>query len=80
MFVPYYIQVAETIRGRILADQYGQGDLNPSSEELEKDFNFSAVTMLFMGNVYISTENKPAILTRIYYRGNLCSYRATLQL
>jgi DNA-binding GntR family transcriptional regulator len=45
MVVPYYIQVAETIRGRILSGQYGRGDLIPSSKELEKEFNFSAITI-----------------------------------
>jgi DNA-binding GntR family transcriptional regulator len=38
------------------------------------------VPLFFMENVYISTEDKPAILTQIYYRGDMCSYRATLQL
>jgi GntR family transcriptional regulator len=36
--------------------------------------------LFFMENVYISTEDKPAILTQIYYRGDMCSYRSTLQL
>ena len=45
MVVPFYIQVAETIRGRILSGQYGRGDLIPSSEDLEKEFSFSAITI-----------------------------------
>jgi GntR family transcriptional regulator len=45
MTVPFYIQVAETIRRRILADQYDQGDLIPSSGELEKEFRVSAITI-----------------------------------
>lgn len=43
--VPFYIQVAETIRGRILSGQYGRGDLIPSSGDLEKEFHFSAITI-----------------------------------
>ena len=45
MVVPFYIQVAETIRGRILSGQYGRGDLIPSSQDLGKEFNFSAITI-----------------------------------
>ncbi|HVN95142.1 MAG TPA: GntR family transcriptional regulator [Syntrophorhabdaceae bacterium] len=43
--VPYYVQVAETIRSRILANHYGEGDLIPSYRQLEKEFNISNITV-----------------------------------
>ncbi len=43
--IPYYLQVAETIRSRILANHYSQGDLIPSYRELEKEFNVSNITV-----------------------------------
>ena len=45
MNIPYYIQVAGTIRRRILADEYSNGDILPSSEQLEKEFKVSAITI-----------------------------------
>ena len=38
MTIPYYIQVAATIRKRILADEYSDGEILPSSEQFEKEF------------------------------------------
>jgi GntR family transcriptional regulator len=43
--IPYYLQVAETIRSRILANHYNQGDLIPSYRQLEKEFNISNITV-----------------------------------
>ncbi|MEJ2244875.1 MAG: GntR family transcriptional regulator [Acidobacteriota bacterium] len=45
MNIPFYIQVAATIRRRILADEYGHGEILPSSEQLEKEFSVSAITV-----------------------------------
>lgn len=45
MNIPFYIQVAATIRRRILSDEYDQGEILPSSEQLEKEFNVSAITI-----------------------------------
>ncbi len=45
MNIPYYIQVAATIRKRILADEYGDGEPLPSSEQFEKEFDVSAITV-----------------------------------
>lgn len=45
MTVPYYIQVAATIRKRIMADEYGDGEILPSSEQFEKEFNVSSITV-----------------------------------
>jgi len=45
MNIPFYIQVAATIRRRILADEYGHGEILPSSEQLEKEFKVSAITI-----------------------------------
>jgi DNA-binding GntR family transcriptional regulator len=43
--IPYYVQIAETIKRRILTDQYNQGDLIPPMQELEKEFDVSNITM-----------------------------------
>ena len=43
--IPYYLQVAETIRSRIIANHYSQGDLIPSYQQLEKEFNVSNITV-----------------------------------
>jgi GntR family transcriptional regulator len=45
MNIPYYIQVAATIRKRILADEYGDGEILPSSERFEQEFSVSAITV-----------------------------------
>jgi GntR family transcriptional regulator len=43
--IPYYVQVAETIRSRITTNWYKQGDLIPSYKQLEKEFNTSNITV-----------------------------------
>src|SRR5512141_2722251 len=43
--IPYYLQVAETVRSRIHAKYYKQGDLIPSYQQLEKEFNTSNITV-----------------------------------
>ncbi len=43
--IPYYVQVAETIRSRIVSNRYKQGDLIPSYKQLEKEFNTSNITI-----------------------------------
>ncbi len=43
--IPYYVQVAETIRRRIVMDHYGDGDLIPPTQELEKEFHVSSITI-----------------------------------
>lgn len=43
--VPFYRQVADTIRARIVDGQYKVGDCLPASAELEKAFNVSNITM-----------------------------------
>ena len=43
--IPYYLQVAETIRSRINAKYYNQGDLIPSYRQLEKEFKISNITV-----------------------------------
>ena len=45
MTIPYYIQVAATIRKRILADEYSDGEILPSSEQFEKEFSVSSITI-----------------------------------
>ena len=43
--VPYYVQIAETMRRRILRDHYGEGDLIPPTPALEKEFHVSNITI-----------------------------------
>ncbi len=43
--VAYYIQVAETLKGRIQSRQYRPGDLIPPERELEKEFGVSNITI-----------------------------------
>jgi GntR family transcriptional regulator len=43
--IPYYLQVAETIRSRIQTKQYNEGDMIPSYRELENEFKVSNITV-----------------------------------
>jgi GntR family transcriptional regulator len=43
--IPYYLQVAETIRKRIVAGAYIKGGTIPSYQELEKEFDVSNITV-----------------------------------
>jgi GntR family transcriptional regulator len=43
--VPYYVQVAETLRRRIMTDEYMEESLIPPVPELEKEFNVSNITI-----------------------------------
>ena len=43
--IPYYLQVAETIRSRILGGHYVRGDLIPSYQGLEREFKVSNITV-----------------------------------
>jgi GntR family transcriptional regulator len=43
--IPYYIQIAETIRRRIVRNYYGDGNLIPPTPELEKEFHVSNITI-----------------------------------
>ncbi len=43
--IPYYLQVAETIRSRILEGHYLRGDLIPSYQGLEREFRVSNITI-----------------------------------
>ena len=43
--IPYYLQVAETIRSRIHAKYYNQGDMIPSYRQLEEEFKISNITV-----------------------------------
>jgi len=36
--------------------------------------------LFFMENIYSSAQDKPVIFTQIYYRGDICFYKATVQL
>ncbi len=43
--IPYYVQVAETLRRRIMTDEYVENSLIPPVPELEKEFNVSNITI-----------------------------------
>ncbi len=43
--IPYYVQVAETLRRRIMTDEYTEGSLMPPSPEFEEEFNVSRITI-----------------------------------
>ena len=43
--MPHYAQVAETLRRRIVTDEYTEGSLIPSVEGLEKEFGVSNITI-----------------------------------
>ena len=43
--IPFYLQVAQTIRNRILTGQYAKGDSIPSYQALEKEFQVSNITV-----------------------------------
>lgn len=43
--IPYYVQVAETLRRRIMTDEYMENTLIPPVPELEKEFNVSNITI-----------------------------------
>lgn len=42
---PIYVQLAETIKGRILHDEYRPGELLSPAWEMEKEFGVSAITI-----------------------------------
>lgn len=43
--IPFYVQVAETLKRRLLAGEYAEDSLIPSMEELEKEFQVSNITL-----------------------------------
>jgi GntR family transcriptional regulator len=43
--IPYYVQVAETLRRRIMTDEYMEDTLIPPVPELEKEFSVSNITI-----------------------------------
>jgi len=43
--IPLFVQVAETIKARILQHEYRPGDAIPSARELESEFNVSNITI-----------------------------------
>jgi GntR family transcriptional regulator len=43
--IPYYVQVAETLRRRIMTDEYMEDSLIPPVPELEKEFGVSNITI-----------------------------------
>jgi len=43
--IPYYVQVAETLRRRIMTDEYVEGALIPTVPELEDEFGVSNITI-----------------------------------
>jgi DNA-binding GntR family transcriptional regulator len=43
--IPFYLQVAETLRGRIKDGEYQLGEIFPSHRELEEEFHVSNITI-----------------------------------
>jgi len=43
--IPYYFQVADTIRGRVQQGKYSYGELIPPTHELEREFKVSNITI-----------------------------------
>ncbi|HEX2965467.1 MAG TPA: GntR family transcriptional regulator [Syntrophorhabdaceae bacterium] len=43
--IPYYVQIAETVRRRIMTDEYMEGSLLPPVPELQEEFNVSNITI-----------------------------------
>ncbi len=43
--VPFYVQIVETLRRRIMTDEYMEGSLLPPVPEFEKEFNVSNITI-----------------------------------
>ena len=43
--IPYYIQIADTLRRRIMTDEYVEGSLLPAVSELESEFGVSNITI-----------------------------------
>ena len=41
----YYYRIAETLRGRIKAQEYKFGDILPPEKDLEKEFGVSNITI-----------------------------------
>ncbi len=69
--VAFYVQVAETLKGRIETMHYKPGELIPSERELEKEFGVSNITIrkaldLLVRDGYI--VRKRGIGTRVIHR------------
>lgn len=43
--IPYYVQIADTLRRRIMTDEYMEGSRIPTEPELIKEFNVSNITI-----------------------------------
>jgi len=43
--IPYYVQVAETLRRRIMTDEYVEGSLIPTVPELQRKYGVSNITI-----------------------------------
>jgi len=50
---PIYVQLAETIRGRILRNEYRTGELISSAKDIEKEFEVSAITVRKAMNILV---------------------------
>ncbi|MDP3283999.1 MAG: GntR family transcriptional regulator, partial [Desulfobacterales bacterium] len=50
---PIYVQLAETIRGRILRNEYRIGELISSAKDIEKEFEVSAITVRKAMNILV---------------------------
>jgi len=67
----YYYRIAETLRGRIKAQEYKSGDLLPPEKDLEKEFGVSNITIRKALSLLVQeglVVRKRAIGTRVIYK------------
>jgi DNA-binding GntR family transcriptional regulator len=55
--IPYYLRVAETLLGRILANHYNQGDLIPSYRLLKKSSISVSLTVRKAVEIFVQDGN-----------------------
>lgn len=68
---PIYVQLAETIRGRILRNEYRPGELISSAKDIEKEFAVSAITVRKATNILVQEgylNSKQGVGTRVTKR------------
>ena len=68
---PIYVQLAETIKGRILRNEYRAGELISSAKDIEKEFQVSAITVRKAMNILVQEgylSSKQGIGTKVTRR------------
>jgi DNA-binding GntR family transcriptional regulator len=68
---PIYVQLAETIKGRILRNEYRTGELISSARDIEREFEVSAITVRKAMNILVQEgylNSRQGIGTRVIKR------------